>query len=49
MEEGILDFEWVLDALDRNNYMQPIAIEYIDGRNTEIERDILALKTLLES
>ena len=49
MEEGILDFEWVLDALDRNNYMQPIAIEYIDGRNTEIEPDILALKTLLES
>ena len=49
MKEGILDFEWVLDALDRNNYTHPIAIEYIDGRNTEIEPDILALKTLLES
>jgi sugar phosphate isomerase/epimerase len=48
MAEGILDFEWVLAALERNGYSDAIAIEYIDGRNTAIEPDILALKQLLE-
>lgn len=48
MNEGILDFEWILNALDRNGYSESIAIEYIDGRDTDVESDILVLKELLE-
>ena len=49
MSEGILDFDWVLNALDRNSYSGAIAIEYIDGRNTNVEPEIIALKELLET
>ena len=49
MADGILDFGWVLDALDRHGYAGAVAIEYLDGRDVDIEPEILALKELLGS
>ena len=48
MGEGILDFEWIISALKRNNYTGTVAIEYIDHRGWDIVPDILALKQMLE-
>ena len=48
MGEGILDFEWIISALKRNNYIGTVAIEYIDHRGWDIVPDILALKQMLE-
>ena len=48
MGEGILDFEWIISALKRNNYTGAIAIEYIYHRDWDIVPDILVLKQMLE-
>jgi sugar phosphate isomerase/epimerase len=49
MEDGDLDFMWVLDAIDRSGYAAAVSIEYIDKRDREIMSDIELLKKKLES
>ena len=48
MAKGVLDFDWVLEALARHHYAGAVAIEYLDGREEDAESEILALKRLLE-
>ena len=50
MDKGILDFDWVLDALKRHNYEGYISIEYIDGRDDyDIKEQITRLKRIIEA
>jgi sugar phosphate isomerase/epimerase len=50
MDEGILDFDWVLGALKSHGYEGYVAIEYIDGREDyDIEEQIVKLKNVIET
>jgi len=49
MDEGILDFDWVLGALKRHGYKGYVAIEYIDGREDyDIKEQIAKLKSIIK-
>jgi sugar phosphate isomerase/epimerase len=49
MDEGILDFDWTLNALKRNGYKGYISIEYIDSSvDYDIKEEILKLKRIIE-
>ena len=50
MGKGLMDFDWVLNALKRHNYKGYISIEYIDGRNDyDIKEQITKLKKIIEA
>ncbi len=50
MDEGILDFDWVFNALKTYGYKDHISIEYIDGRKDyDLKEQIVKLKKLIEA
>ena len=50
MDEGILDFDWVLNALKTRGYNGHISIEYIDGsEGYDLKEQIVILKKLIEA
>jgi len=50
MDKGVLDFDWVLGALERHGYKGCVAIEYIDGREDyDIKEQIAKLKSIIEN
>ena len=50
MDKGILDFDWVLNALKSHNYEGYISIEYIDGRDDyDLNKQITKLKKIIEA
>ena len=49
MDDGTLDFMWVLEAIDGSGYTGAISIEYLDNRDGDILGDVNELKKLLET
>lgn len=49
MSEGVLDFMWVLEAIDVSEIRGAISIEYLDNRDGDILGDVNELKRMLDS
>ncbi|MFC1718011.1 TIM barrel protein [Candidatus Poribacteria bacterium] len=50
MDEGIMDFDWVLNTLKAHGYDGYISVEYIDGREDyNLKEQIVKLRKLIEA